>query len=1231
MIVSSITMTFSTLKTLAFNNNIDELRNIFTESPDLLSLTDSNSFSLLHISSHEGHIQVTELLLELGVDPNILTKDHLTPLHLACSSGQLTTVELLLKSGSDPTLQDAKLFLPLHFACSNNHPPIVSLLLSSPEWCHVINNYTSSKWAPLHYAVRYNYPEVCRILLEKGADVDTRKADLWASLHLAAANNLPSILSLLLSYEALIEARTDDGSTALHLACYFDSISCVRLLIQAGADPGVLNFNKKSPFSLAFDLKHFHLISPLCSFLTFGQVKELSRGIIGGLVKTEVESFSRFLFLILKSNDLAFSKFEANISALKENLIDLESELSSSRRFIKEISSENENLKSKLQEKFCELTQKDRELEILKRKIRDLECENSRLSRDNSELITSSNQNSNHIFEMEKKLSENEKLISFQSKVINFYGLSDYSFPTNQSNLITSKELISFTNQLSKFELTQSNTPLIAQLQANFDILDRVNQRFPSINLDCNDLSYLEDAFIAINDKISSKVKIPNLISEISQFVNTVDSEKRLSKSPSLREIIERGTKDEGLNEERQVRKGEENGCVSEFINEKELKQSKLAIIYNICGLLRFQMNTLSTENSKFCDEILAWGRRVLNFPPVDTSSIVSDHVISQKLRSKILKVKQSQAIKKVSDSRSTLVSDLYRQINDTIDCLNSSSDSLKHELIVSQKFSRPVLTQFSNFWIKFSSLKTQLTFLSPSSCYNFCPFLFSDLLIKSMISSRHGLIDFDGFSTDTCVACRYLFSASQAQNFKNFIEKFQAIKFDCAIPIKYSFIDRSSVGYVIREYYPTDLTNLDSIKSLSFSEILAQFFKILKYLTTLHSVGLVHNNVSLSSIYLSESNQFLIGEPDLSSSVNQFDWKRDVISFVETLYTVLFKADTPINHSRVTLPSNFDRQSISPVLIDSILNFISFSLTCPPSFSSSLLVLHPCFHGLKAPYLWPSTPISVNFDLNDVTSQEILFNILAQLFTKELITPFTTNQNLIDFFNQIIQKSIELEIFIVFSDVYLIPNVNSKTNVLRLLGRLIICMNFLNFHSKYSIHPMIFCILSGISPQSNDLKSINFDWYCDFSALSAFPNLNLFNNISKEKFIQSKLIDDNRAQIESLVLGISEALALSYGTPLDVIFSTISFTISPALFASKAVPLTVKDEVLVTKIQEIINNCLSNLQILIFVFRIFGKFTADCEWFVVGGDELSVDFVDHVMSIPPNLSLETLVSWLES
>ena len=122
-------------------------------------------------------------------------------------------------------------------------------------------------WTPVHYAAQYNTdPEIIALLLELGADVNS-KTDLGRTpLQLAAGYNSDAKISgLLLNEGADIAAKNDAGLTALHFAALSnDNPLVIELLMDRGADLEARTNSNSTPLHLAAESNaHPEIISKL--------------------------------------------------------------------------------------------------------------------------------------------------------------------------------------------------------------------------------------------------------------------------------------------------------------------------------------------------------------------------------------------------------------------------------------------------------------------------------------------------------------------------------------------------------------------------------------------------------------------------------------------------------------------------------------------------------------------------------------------------------------------------------------------------------------------------------------------------------------------------------------------------------------------------------------------------------------------------------------------------------
>ena len=236
----------------------------------------------------EDGLRVAELLLEHGAEVDTRSKDHSTPLHLASQHGKLEMVRLLLDHGADPEanaegymgekplhqvsggeyrsqedgVRVAQLLLergadvnarrndhqtPLHVASYFGFVEIVRLLLdrcADPE----ANAESDMGEKPLHkvssgkYRSQEDGVRVAQLLLECGADVNSRRNDRWTPLHIASWSGKFEVVQVLIDHTAEVDAVDDLGKTPLHdvlqgmYESQEDGVRIAQLLLGHGAD-----------------------------------------------------------------------------------------------------------------------------------------------------------------------------------------------------------------------------------------------------------------------------------------------------------------------------------------------------------------------------------------------------------------------------------------------------------------------------------------------------------------------------------------------------------------------------------------------------------------------------------------------------------------------------------------------------------------------------------------------------------------------------------------------------------------------------------------------------------------------------------------------------------------------------------------------------------------------------------------------------------------------------------
>lgn len=200
--------------------NLDEVKKILVQNPDLAKSTTAHKISPLLLACYYKKQDIANLIAEFA--------DELT-LFEACAVGKFDAATLLI--------------------------------FQNPE---SINQFSDDGFTPLGLACYFGHEDLARFLVLKGADVNLASKNGFNvfPIHSAVAANNINISKMLLDAGAYPNVCQKAGLAPLHTAAQLGNIELIILLLEHGAEVSLRMEGGKLPADLAAE-KGFHEIAEI--------------------------------------------------------------------------------------------------------------------------------------------------------------------------------------------------------------------------------------------------------------------------------------------------------------------------------------------------------------------------------------------------------------------------------------------------------------------------------------------------------------------------------------------------------------------------------------------------------------------------------------------------------------------------------------------------------------------------------------------------------------------------------------------------------------------------------------------------------------------------------------------------------------------------------------------------------------------------------------------------------
>lgn len=245
----------------------------------------------LMTAARTGKVEVVKALIARGADVNVKLEGGQTAMMWAAADGHTAVVEALLAAGADFQTPLATGFTPLLFAVRAGHEDVVKVLLKAGVDINAITapTRTANKLlrrgaSALTLAVENGRFEMAAMLLDLGADPNDMRSG-YTPLHILSWIRKPDIgedegdpvpedprnytseqlIRKLVAKGANVNARltggpsgpariTRKGCTPFMLACDTADTPFMKLLVELGADPTLVNSENQTPLMAAAGL-----------------------------------------------------------------------------------------------------------------------------------------------------------------------------------------------------------------------------------------------------------------------------------------------------------------------------------------------------------------------------------------------------------------------------------------------------------------------------------------------------------------------------------------------------------------------------------------------------------------------------------------------------------------------------------------------------------------------------------------------------------------------------------------------------------------------------------------------------------------------------------------------------------------------------------------------------------------------------------------------------------------
>ncbi|XP_049941127.1 serine/threonine-protein phosphatase 6 regulatory ankyrin repeat subunit B-like [Schistocerca serialis cubense] len=229
----------------------------------ILNARDHNGRTPLHYAVARGHFKIMKVLIDAGADVNAVDADGRTPIFMKYRGTYNEVPKLLIEAGADLTVRDKNGKSVLQVAFENCNNRLIYLLIREHAFLLDSGNVDKNGKTILHTAFEIADTYIIDLILQKNKALAECGKTGSSFLHCAikkvisnqyygneATSDSYSIVEYILEKNLVpVDHQDEQGQTALQLAVHRNDC-CVRILLEAGANPRVKDNQGKEPLHI---------------------------------------------------------------------------------------------------------------------------------------------------------------------------------------------------------------------------------------------------------------------------------------------------------------------------------------------------------------------------------------------------------------------------------------------------------------------------------------------------------------------------------------------------------------------------------------------------------------------------------------------------------------------------------------------------------------------------------------------------------------------------------------------------------------------------------------------------------------------------------------------------------------------------------------------------------------------------------------------------------------------